>query len=159
MNITVSEASEEDAPLIAELTRKAWENRCPPNSHGHLDNADKVLTDLHEGGAFILWVDNKPAGSIRWAPTDEDDEIWKIRRLGVLPEYAGQNLSQYLIEACVNRARLSDIAELRLFLNPWMEPMARLYEAYGFAPAPEIEFTLRNPLEPPPIMMRKNLEH
>ncbi len=159
MDVNVSEAHDGDAPLIAELTRKAWEGRCPPTSHGHLESADKVLTDLHEGGAFILWVGNHPAGSVRWAPTDEDDEIWKIRRLGVLPEYAGQNLSQYLIEACVNRARLSDIAELRLFLNPWMESMSRLYEAYGFEPAPEIEFTLRNPNEAPPIMMRKNLEY
>lgn len=159
MGITVSEASEEDAPLIAELTHKAWESRCPPTAHGHFDTADRVLTDLHEGGAFILWVDDQPAGSIRWAPTDEDDEIWKIRRLGILPEYAGQNLSQYLIEACINHARLSDIAEMRLFLPPWLEPMTRFYEAYGFEHAPEIEFTLRNPLEPPPIMMRKNLEH
>ncbi|MBS7328865.1 MAG: GNAT family N-acetyltransferase [Oxalobacter sp.] len=159
MGVTVSEASEEDAPLIAELTRKAWENRCPPTSHGHTDTADSVITDLHEGGAFILWVDDKPAGSVRWAPTDEDDEIWKIRRLGVLPEYAGQNLSQYLIEACINRARLSGITEMRLFMSPWLEPMTRFYEAYGFELAPEIEFTLRNPLEPPPIMMRKTLDY
>lgn len=159
MGITVSEATDEDAPLIAELTRKAWEGRCPANAHGHLDTADQVITDLHEGGAFILWVDDKPAGSVRWAPTEEDDEIWKIRRLGVLPEYAGRNLSQYLIEACVNQAQLSDIGELRLFLHPWMEPMTRFYEAYGFEPAPEIEFTVRNPLEAPPIMMRKQLDY
>ena len=157
MGLTVSEASEEDAPLIADLTRKAWAGRGPINSRGHTDTTDQVISDLHEGGAFILWVDDKPVGSIRWAPTDEDDEIWKIRRLGVLPEYAGQNLSQYLIEACINRAQLSDIAELRLFLHPWYEPMTRFYEAYGFAPAPEIEFTLRNPNEPPPFMMRKDL--
>ena len=139
MDVNVSEAHDGDAPLIAEITRKAWEGRCPPTSHGHLESADKVLNDLREGGAFILWVGN--------------------HRLGVLPEYAGQNLSQYLIEACVNRARLSDIAELRLFLNPWMESMSHMYEAYGFEPAPEIEFTLRNPNEAPPIMMRKSLEY
>ena len=119
MGITVSEASEEDAPLIADLTRKAWAGRGPINSRGHTDTTDQVIYDL--------------------------------------PEYAGQNLSQYLIEACINRAQLSDIAELRLFLHPWYEPMTRFYEAYGFAPAPEIEFTLRNPNEPPPFMMRKDL--
>ena len=57
MKIVVREASLEDAPLIAELTRKAWADKCPPISGGHHDTWQKVNEDLHAGGAFILMAD------------------------------------------------------------------------------------------------------
>ena len=75
MKIVVREASLEDAPLIAELTRKAWADKCPPISGGHHDTWQKVNEDLHAGGAFILMADDIPAGSLRWAPLDEIDEL------------------------------------------------------------------------------------
>ena len=158
MGIVIREASLEDASLIADLTRQAWANKCPPTSRGHRDTQVTVNEDLHVGGAFILLVDDIPAGSLRWAPLDEDDTIWKIRRLGVIPAFCGQNLSQHLIEAVIHHTQLCDISELRLFLNRYLEPLTSLYEAYGFELAPEIEFSTRDTLDDPPIMMRKILE-
>ena len=87
MRIIVREAVLEDAPLIANLTRKAWAGKCPPTSRGHRDTWVNVNEDLHAGGAFILLVDDIPAGSLRWAPLDEDENVWKIRRLGVIPAF------------------------------------------------------------------------
>ena len=158
MRIIVREAVLEDAPLIANLTRKAWAGKCPPTSRGHRDTWVNVNEDLHAGGAFILLVDDIPAGSLRWAPLDEDENVWKIRRLGVIPAFCGQNLSQHLIEAVIHHAQLCEIAELRLFLHRYLEPLTSLYEAYGFKLAPEIEFSTRDTLDLPPIMMRKTLE-
>lgn len=157
MKIVVREASLEDAPLIAELTRKAWADKCPPISGGHHDTWQKVNEDLHAGGAFILMADDIPAGSLRWAPLDEDDHIWKIRRLGVIPAFCGQNLSQHLIEAVIHHAQLSEIDELWLFLHRYLEPLTSLYEAYGFELAPEIEFSARDSMDISPIMMRRVL--
>ena len=105
MRIIVREAVLEDAPLIANLTRKAWAGKCPPTSRGHRDTWVNVNEDLHAGGAFILLVDDIPAGSLRWAPLDEDENVWKIRRLGVIPAFCGQNLSQHLIEAVIHHAQ------------------------------------------------------
>ena len=158
MKIAVREASIEDARLIADLTRKSWAGKCPPTAQGHRDTWVNVNEDLHNGGAFILSVDDKPAGSLRWAPLDEDDHIWKIRRLGLIPAFCGKKLSQHLIEAIFHHAQLCEINELRLYLHLYLEPLTSLYEAYGFELAPEIEFSTRNTLEPPPIMMRKVLD-
>lgn len=158
MRILVREASLEDASLIAKLTRQAWANKCPPTSRGHLDSQTTVNEDLHAGGAFILLVNDTPAGSLRWMPLDDDSTIWKIRRLGIIPAFCGQNLSQHLIEAVIHHAQLCDISELRLFLHHYLEPLTSLYEAYGFELAPEIEFSTRDIMDGSPIMMRKILE-
>ncbi len=157
MKIVVREASLEDAPLIAELTRQAWADKCPPFSGGHHDTWQKVNEDLHAGGAFILLADGIPAGSLRWAPLDEDEHIWKIRRLGIIPAFCGQNLSQHLIEAVIHHAQLCEIDELRLFLHHYLEPLTSLYEAYGFELAPEIEFPARDSMDISPITMRRIL--
>ncbi len=158
MKIAVREASIEDAHLIADLTRKAWAGKCPPTARGHRDTWVNVNEDLHNGGAFILSVDDIPAGSLRWTSLDEDDHIWKIRRLGLLPDFCGRKLSQHLIEAIIHHAQLCEINELRLFLHLYLEPLTSLYEAYGFGLAPEMEFSTRNTMDPPPIMMRKILD-
>lgn len=155
--VVVREAVLEDARLIADLTRKAWAGKCPPTARGHRDTWVNVSEDLHRGGAFILTVDGTPAGSLRWAPVDEDESIWKIRRLGVVPAFCGHNLSQHLVEAVIHHAQLCDVTELRLFLHRYLEPLTPLYEAYGFEPAPEMEFSTRDTLDPPPLMMRKTL--
>ena len=43
-------------------------------------------------------------------------------------------------------------------MHRYLEPLTSLYEAYGFELAPEIEFSTRDTLDLPPIMMRKTLE-
>lgn len=158
MRIIVREAVLEDAPLIANLTRKAWAGKCPPTSRGHRDTWVNVNEDLHAGGAFILLVDDIPAGSLRWAPLDEDENVWKIRRLGVIPAFCGQNLSQHLIEAGHTPCPAVRNRRAPSFPAPISGTSDQLYEAYGFELAPEIEFSTRDTLDLPPIMMRKTLE-
>jgi ribosomal protein S18 acetylase RimI-like enzyme len=157
MNIVVREASLEDAQLIADLTRAAWAGKVAVTSSGHRETAVRVLQDLQNGGGFILLRDDAAIGSTRWAPIESEPDVWEIMRMGVLPEYRGEHLSQHLLEAVIHRALAADIGELRLCVRADQERLLDLYSAFGFELAPELEYTHANPLEPAPMVMRRML--
>jgi N-acetylglutamate synthase-like GNAT family acetyltransferase len=114
MSIVVREATAEDAPLIAELTRAAWAGKVTVTSSGHRETALRVSEHLRNGGGFILMLDGEPVGSVRFAPHDEDQDIWEILRMGVLPHCRGSNLSQHLLEAVIHHGLACNAQELRL---------------------------------------------
>ena len=157
MSIVVREATLEDAPLIAELTRAAWAGKVAVTSSGHRETAVRVLQDLQAGGGFILLRDDAAIGSVRWAPLESEPDVWEIMRMGVLPSHRGEHLSQHLLEAVIHRALASDVRELRLGVRVDQERLLDLYSAYGFELAPELEYTHANPLEPAPMVMRRVL--
>ncbi|MDB5764066.1 MAG: family N-acetyltransferase [Herminiimonas sp.] len=159
MNLLVREATLDDARLIAELTRAAWAGTVAVTSSGHRETAVGVAQHLHEGGGFILLADDVPAGSVRWLPLESDADIWEVLRMGVLPAYRGNHLSQYLLEAVIHGAQASDVGELRIAVRSDQSRLLDLYSAFGFEPAPELEYTHANPLEPAPIVMRRLLRH
>lgn len=157
MNIVVREAALKDAPLIADLTRSAWAGKVAVTSSGHRETAVRVLRDLQAGGGFILLRHEHPVGSARWVPVDSEPDVWEIMRMGVLPAHRGEHLSQHLLEAVIHRALASDVRELRLGVRADQARLLDLYAAFGFEPAPELEYTHANPLEPAPIVMRRQL--
>lgn len=159
MELQIREASLDDAALIAELTRNSWYNKVAPSSSGHREEPDHVIDDLRHGGAFILWRDEVPAGSVRWLPLDTELDVWEIRRMGISPDFRGERLSQHLIEALIHRAQSADVRELRLAVRIDQAQLVDLYAAFGFEIAPELEYTRANPLETPPIVMRRIMRH
>ncbi len=159
MNLLVREATPDDAQLMAELTRAAWSGKVAVTSSGHRETAVNVSQHLQEGGGFVLLIDNRPAGSVRWLPLDTEPDVWEILRMGVLPEFRGDNLSQHLLEAVIHHALESEVRELRLGIRSDQSRLLDLYAAYGFEVAEELEYTHANPLEPPPTVMRRLLRH
>lgn len=157
MNIVVREARNDDAKLIAELTRTAWAGKVAVTSGGHRETAVLVLQHLREGGGFILLADEKPIGSIRWLPLESEPGILEILRMGVLSEYRGSNISQHLIEAVIHRCLESGAKELRLAVRRDQPQLIGFYHAYAFELAEELEYSHANPLEPPPFVMRRLL--
>lgn len=157
MSIVIREADLDDAPLIADLTRAAWAGKVAVTSSGHRETAVRVLQDLQCGGGFILLKDEAPIGSVRWVPVDSEPDVWEIVRMGVLPAYRGEHLSQHLLEAVIHRALASDVTELRLGVRADQDRLLDLYAAFGFELAPEVEYTHANPLEPAPTVMRRVL--
>ncbi len=157
MNILVREARLDDAQLIADLTRAAWAGKVAVTSSGHRETAVRVLDHLQQGGGFILLQDETPIGSVRWVPVDTHPDVWEIMRMGVLPEYRGQHLSQHLLEAVIHHALTADVTELRLGVRSDQPRLLDLYAAFGFEIAPELEYTHANPLEPAPTVMRRML--
>ncbi|AMP01298.1 acetyltransferase family protein [Collimonas arenae] len=158
MNLQVREVSTDDAALIAELTRACWAERVTASSSGHHESAERVLHDLQRGGGFILQLDTRPVGSVRWLPSDTETDVWEILRMGVLPAYRGQGLSQHLMEALIHRAQGADINELRLAVRADQTRVVDLYAVFEFELAPELEYTRANPLDEPPIVMRRWLK-
>jgi ribosomal protein S18 acetylase RimI-like enzyme len=114
----------------------------------------QVAAQLQRGGAFILLIDDTPAGSVRWLPQEGDADVWEILRMGVLPCYRGHHLSQHLLEAVVHHAQACGVDELRLAVRADASRLLDLYAAYGFELAPELDYAHANPLEPMPMVMR-----
>lgn len=157
MDIIVREATAEDASLIAELTRKAWAGKVHVTSSGHRETAVYVADHLRDGGGFILLVDEKPIGSVRWLPLDAEPDVWEILRMGVLPEYRGSNLSQHLLEAVIHHGLAIGVEELRLAVRSDQPKLIDFYSAFEFELAEELEYSHANPLEPSPLVMRRTL--
>ncbi|MBS1169874.1 MAG: family N-acetyltransferase [Burkholderiaceae bacterium] len=159
LNILISEASINDAPLIAELTRASWADKVNPKSSGHRETAELVQADLQRGGAFILFVNDTASGSVRWLPVEGESGVWEVRRMGVMPMYRNRNLSQYLLEAVIHRTLSADVHELRLGVRADQPRLVDFYAAFGFELAPELEYPHDMHGEPAPIMMRRIFNH
>lgn len=157
MNIRIREAEAEDAQLIAHLTRAAWSGKVAVSSSGHRETAVRALEDLQRGGGFILIADEEPIGSVRWVPVDSEPDVWEVMRMGVLPAWRGERLSQHLLEAVIHRALASDVTELRLAVRADQPRLLDLYAALGFEHAPELEYAHANEMEPAPTVMRRKL--
>lgn len=159
MNLVVRAAVDDDAQLIADLTRACWAGTVTVTSSGHRETAQRVAEQLREGGAFILLLDDAPVGSVRWAPHEFEPDVWEIRRMGVLPRCRGGNLSQHLLEAVIHHSQASSVQELRLAVRDDQPRLLDLYAAYEFELADELEYSYANPAEPPPRVMRRVLRH
>lgn len=157
MQYIVRPACEDDAHTIAGLTRAAWAGRVSVTSSGHRETAVLVAEHLRQGGGFILFNDDSPIGSVRWLPHDTDADCWEILRMGVLPDYRGQNLSQHLLEAVIHHSLESGIGELRLAVRSDQPKLVDFYAAFEFEFAAELEYSHANPLEPAPLVMRRQL--
>ena len=158
MSIVVREATPEDAPLIAELTRAAWAGKVTVTSSGHRETAVVVSEHLRHGGGFILMLDGEPVGSVRFAPHLEDQDIWEILRMGILPHCRGSNLSQHLLEAVIHHGLTCNAEELRLAVRTDQPKLLDFYSAFEFELAEELEFSHANPAEPAPRVMRRYLQ-
>ncbi len=157
MTIVVREARFEQAQLIADLTRASWAKTVALSSSGHRETAHRVEADLRQGGAFLLFIDSDLVGSVRWLPHETEPDVWDIVRMGILPGWRGQQLSQHLIEAVIHLALETKASELRLAIRTDQTALLDLYTTFGFEIAPELEYEHANPLEPAPQVMRKFL--
>jgi ribosomal protein S18 acetylase RimI-like enzyme len=157
MDLVIREASTEDAALLAHLTRECWADKVAASSSGHHETSDGVERELIEGGGFVLFINDEPAGSVRWLPIDGDTNTWEMRRMGILPAFRGEALSQHLLEAVIHHAQITGVQELRLGVRIDQPRLVDLYAAYEFELAPELEYMHANPNEPAPHVMRRFL--
>ncbi|SFL92005.1 GNAT family N-acetyltransferase [Rugamonas rubra] len=159
MNIVVREATNDDARLIADLTRSAWAGKVNVTSSGHRETAVLVAQHLRDGGGFVLLIDEVPVGSVRWLPLDAEPDVWEIVRMGVIAERRGSNLSQHLLEAVIHHGLTCGVEELRLAVRSDQPKLIDFYAAFEFELAEELEYSHANPMEPPPLVMRRLLRH
>lgn len=156
-DLVIREATIEDASLLAHLTRLSWADKVHGITVGHEETSEQVEQELMRGGGFILLINEEPAGSVRWLPLDDETNVWEMRRMGVLPAFRGNALSQYLLEAVVHHAQAAGVNELRLGVREDQQKLIDLYSAYAFELAPELDYTHVNRIEAPPFVMRRTL--
>ncbi|WBS01245.1 GNAT family N-acetyltransferase [Pseudoduganella sp. SL102] len=157
MKFVVRTAFDDDAPIIAGLTRNAWAGKVSVTSSGHRETAVLVAEHLRQGGGFLLLNEKEPIGSVRWLPHETETDCWEILRMGILPDYCGNNLSQHLLEAVIHHGIDSGIGELRLAVRSDQRKLVDFYSAFSFELAEELEYSHANPLEPAPLVMRRTL--
>ncbi|HEY8099645.1 MAG TPA: GNAT family N-acetyltransferase [Burkholderiaceae bacterium] len=157
MHLQIRAAISDDAQLIADMTRAAWAGKVAATSSGHRETAMLVSDQLGQGGGFILLIDDQPAGSVRWLPSDGKSDGWEILRMGLLPDFRGNDLSRKLLEAVFHHALANEVCELRLAVRTDQPRLLDLYSTYGFEIASDLTYSHANPSEPAPIVMRKRL--
>jgi ribosomal protein S18 acetylase RimI-like enzyme len=157
MHLQIRVATSDDAQLIADMTRAAWAGKIAVTSSGHRETAMLVSNQLRQGGGFVLLIDDQPAGSVRWLPSDGKSNTWEILRMGLLPDFRGNDLSRNLLGAVFHHALSNGVSELQLAVRTDQPRLLDLYSAYGFEIAPELTYAHANPSEPAPIVMRKQL--
>ncbi|MGZ5818789.1 MAG: GNAT family N-acetyltransferase [Burkholderiaceae bacterium] len=157
MHLHIRAATSDDAQIIADMTRAAWAGKVADTSSGHRETAMLVSTQLRQGGGFILLINDQPSGSVRWLPTEDKSDVWEILRMGLLPDFRGNNFSKSLLEAVIHHALANKVRELRLAVRVDQPRLLDLYAAYGFEQAPELTYAHANPSEPAPIVMRTRL--
>ncbi|MES2152220.1 MAG: GNAT family N-acetyltransferase [Pseudomonadota bacterium] len=157
MNIVVRMATDDDAGLIAGLTRAAWAGKVAASSSGHRETAPQVLAQLRHGGGCVLLADGEAVGSVRWAPHDSAARVWEIMRMGVLPAWRGTGLARYLLEAVIRQARDCAVEEVRLAVRADQPKLLDFYAAFDFTLAAELEYSHANAEQPAPTVMRRCL--
>ncbi len=152
----------EDADLMASLIRKAWAGTVrDPNSKGHRTTGGMVLTRLeHGGGGFLVETLEEVVGTAQYVPLENDPRIWEIMGVGILREHRGKALVDRLLEVIEVTARRKGVLELRLAVrsDANTEKLVSVYRRSGFEVDESLEYSKRNPLTAPPVVLRKVLK-
>jgi GNAT superfamily N-acetyltransferase len=93
---------------------------------------DPQGTILDRGGyIWIAIADGVAVGSAALMK-EEEENVFELAKMAVLPAYQGRGISRKLIEKCLEKARVIGAKKLILFSNHQLETAISLYKKYGF---------------------------
>lgn len=93
------------------------------------------------GGVVVGTVTWCPPGSAYRELAARDDQS-EFRMLAVDPAARGRGVARLLVDACLQRAHADGAGEVVLSSLPEMLAAHRLYAAYGFTRAPELDWVV-----------------
>ena len=141
--VVVREASAPDTPLISETLIEAekWVEQLDGTVmwvEGELEE-DRVRAEVHAGMFVVAEIDGQIAGALRfqledrlfWPDLDGRDSAF-VHRLAVRRAFAGQGVSNALLEWAVDRARAIGKRWLRLDCDAERSRLRAFYERFGF---------------------------
>jgi ribosomal protein S18 acetylase RimI-like enzyme len=148
MKVTIREAGESDAALLAELNRsvQALHVAALPAYFKPADPtavADLFRSKLQSGGfcAWIAWVGAVPVGHalgvVRERPENalcKARRFYEIDEIGVSPEYRKQGVARALVERALSEARARGILEVELSSWAFNAEAHAAFRALGFEP-------------------------
>lgn len=137
----IKKANKSDIPVIIALAQATWE----PTYRGILSKAqidfmfnemyaptalEKQMNDL--GHTFlILYIEGKPAGYASYSVKPENNKIYKLQKLYLLPDLHGRGLGKTLINAVEDKVREEGGEIVELNVNRY-NPARAFYERVGF---------------------------
>lgn len=113
-----------------------------------LSKPEKYIIDKG-GHIFFAKQDENILGTVALMPTD-DNGIFELTKMAVLPEARGQKIGQKLLHYCIDFAKDKKLKALMLYSNTILENAIYLYRKYGFI---ELELEKDNPYERANIKM------
>ncbi len=105
-NLTLRDATLDDAPLMTELIHTAFEDqrgKIDPPSGAHNETPDKIRGKIENGGGIIAYVDGVAAGCVVYYP--EDEHHLYFGRLAVLQAFRQNGVGQALVAAVEDKAK------------------------------------------------------
>lgn len=137
----IKKASKNDVPVIIDLAKATWE----PTYQGILSKAqiDFMFNEMYapaalesqmsdQGHTFlILYVEAKPAGYASYSTKPENDFVFKLQKLYLLPELHGRGLGKVLMNAVEEKIKEEGGKTLELNVNRY-NPAKAFYERVGF---------------------------
>ncbi|MFD1061713.1 GNAT family N-acetyltransferase [Winogradskyella litorisediminis] len=104
------------------------------------------------GHIFFAKYKNQILGTVALMPT-EDEGIFELTKMAVLPETRGQKIGQKLLQCCIEFSKKNKFKALMLYSNTKLENAIYLYKKYGFI---ELQLEEDNPYERADIKMLLN---
>ena len=137
----ISQAAESDIPAIIEIAEKTWwqtySSLLTSEQIRYMLNAlyapETIQKDMRAGTQTYLLIqdDHLPQGFASFGRRKDEQGVFKIHKLYVLPDKQGKGYGKALIQEIKNRLLRENIHKLDLNVNRF-NPARHFYEKIGF---------------------------
>jgi ribosomal protein S18 acetylase RimI-like enzyme len=131
-NVTLHEATEDEAEAVAELLRAAFEEYrgwLDPPSGAHRETAEKIRSEMRDARIVLAVLGDTIAGCVFYAPVNQHVDLF---RLAVLPEYRQHGIGRSLIAYVEERALHMGFQRVQLGVRLQLPRNRALYERLGY---------------------------
>lgn len=139
--IEIRNASASDIPTIQEMAEKTWWVVYPPilekeqiaHMLATIYSADVMHSSMQNNSQIFLILsdDGASKGFASYGPWAEDQNIWKIHKLYILPDCQGRGFGRRMIDEVRSRADNINVNAIVLNVNRF-NPAVNFYLRYGF---------------------------
>ncbi len=145
----IEEATKADIPFIIEIAPFVW-----ISTYLHILGKEQLDYMLHlfynttalekqmeeQQRFFICKQDDKPIGFA--SITKEKEQLYKLQKLYVLPQYQGNRLGQYLLDYIIILIISENAKTLILNVNRFNSPAIKFYTKNGFIKMKEVDIEI-----------------
>jgi ribosomal protein S18 acetylase RimI-like enzyme len=163
MPVTICNATEKDAALIADLSRQTfYETFAAQNTAADMEKfmqeqftREALMAEVGAAGNFFLlaFLDGEPVGYARLRETETSGEM-ELARIYALAAAIGKGVGKALMQATVAIAQEQGKHALRLGVWEHNHRAIRFYTAWGFEKVGEHDFRLGNDVQRDWIMQK-----
>ena len=111
-----------------------------------IEEEDRLLLENHKAkiidtGGAILFARYQGQIVGACALIRNDDELFELAKMGVMPEFQGLRIGRKLAEAIIEKARALGAKKVYLESSEKLTAALALYKKLGFKPDPELKVT------------------